>query len=241
MDNYETPIDDEMNESTPKIAPWLSCDRTGYYGNYSIKKLVIRNGVKNIGSYAFNRCYKISSITIPESVAEIGDYALPSGANLSINISKDNPVFDNRDNCNAIIETATNTIIYGYHSTVIPDTVTAIGKSAFSGCIKNSIDLPSSVKSIGDYAFSGCTFNGTISLNEGLESIGKGAFSSCFQMKEIRNEPVNSTHPCGRQGNTYEIRSSEGVAHLLRKTDGEPCDRGGTYSRRGSGGRHRRI
>ena len=122
MDNYETPIDDEMNESTPKIAPWLSCDRTGYYGNYSIKKLVIRNGVKNIGSYAFNRCYKISSITIPESVAEIGDYALPSGANLSINISKDNPVFDNRDNCNAIIETATNTIIYGYHSTVIPDT-----------------------------------------------------------------------------------------------------------------------
>ena len=186
MDNYETPIDDEMNESTPKIAPWLSCDRTGYYGNYSIKKLVIRNGVKNIGSYAFNRCYKISSITIPESVAEIGDYALPSGANLSINISKDNPVFDNRDNCNAIIETATNTIIYGYHSTVIPDTVTAIGKSAFSGCIKNSIDLPSSVKSIGDYAFSGCTFNGTISLNEGLESIGKGAFSSCFQMKEIK-------------------------------------------------------
>jgi hypothetical protein len=67
-------------------------------------------------------------------------------------------VYDSRNNCNAIIETSTNTLIQGCKNTVIPDSVTSIGGGAFDGCSSlTSIDIPSGVTSIGDDAFSGCT------------------------------------------------------------------------------------
>ena len=73
-------------------------------------------------------------------------------------VESGNTTFDSRNNCNAIIETASNTLIAGCKATVIPNTVTSIGYSAFSGCSGlTSVTIPNSVTSIGYGAFSGCT------------------------------------------------------------------------------------
>ena len=70
----------------------------------------------------------------------------------SINVSPENPEYDSRNNCNAIIETASNTLLLGCKNTVIPESVTAIGPWALSGIEASSITIPGSVLAIGDNA-----------------------------------------------------------------------------------------
>ena len=89
----------------------------------------------SIGNYAFDGCFGLTSIVVEEG----------------------NSVYDSRNNCNAIIETATNTLLLGIVTTIIPKSVTIIGNSAFRDCTNlTDITIPNSVTSIGDYAFRGC-------------------------------------------------------------------------------------
>ncbi len=74
----------------------------------------------------------------------------------SIVVEEGNTVYDSRDNCNAIIETATNTLIAGCTNTIIPDGVKIIGRGAFGTSQMTSITIPNSVTSIIDGAFSFC-------------------------------------------------------------------------------------
>jgi hypothetical protein len=75
----------------------------------------------------------------------------------SIIVDSENKVYDSRNNCNAIIETSTNTLILGCKNTIIPQSVTSIGDYAFFGCSGlTSITIPSSVISIGIQAFWFC-------------------------------------------------------------------------------------
>jgi len=72
-------------------------------------------------------------------------------------VASGNPIYDSRDNCNAIIETATNKLVVGCMNTTIPDSVSEIGEDAFSGCSGlSSINIPDSVSVIGTRAFLGC-------------------------------------------------------------------------------------
>ena len=99
------------------------------------------------------------SVTIGNSVTSIGNAAFANCRGLeSISVESGNTKYDSRNNCNAIIETATNTLIYGCKNTIIPYSVTTIGYSAFYGCSGlTSVTIPNSVTSISDYAFYGCS------------------------------------------------------------------------------------
>ena len=151
-------------------------------GDYSIKE-----GTTVIADYAFAWCESLTSITIPKSVTSIGDEVLLKCKNLtSVSVDKDNKEYDSRENCNAIIETPTNTLIYGLKNTIIPESVESIGNSAFSHCENiMSITIPESVENIGDSAFSFCESLKSITIPKGVKSIDQGAFRGCESLTSI--------------------------------------------------------
>ena len=127
---------------------------------------IIPDSVTTIAGAAFAGS-GITSITIPSSVTSIGAYDFYYTSSLTtIKVDSNNPVYDSRNNSNAIIETATNTLLVGCNSTIIPDSVTTIADVAFAGSGITSITIPSSVTSIGIDAFYGCTSLTTIYYKE---------------------------------------------------------------------------
>ena len=130
-----------------------------FYECSGLKSVTIGNQVPKIPISAFYGCSSLEAINIPSSVTEITEGSFGGcGSLISISVEAGNNNYDSRNNCNAIIETASNKLVVGCQNTIIPNSVTSIGSSAFSGCVGlTSVTIPSSVTSIGNYAFSRCT------------------------------------------------------------------------------------
>lgn len=122
---------------------------------FDIPSALDRYKVTSLDDYVFYGDESLVSVAIPESVTSISDSAFRNCENLcEIKIDSNNKVYDSRENCNAIIESATNTLIVGCKDTVIPDNISGIGTGAFTGCVNlTSIIIPKSVTNIGQYAF----------------------------------------------------------------------------------------
>ena len=130
----------------------------------NLRSVNISNGVVSIDPLAFNGCTNL----------------------LTFNVDTDNSKYDSRNGCNAIIETASNTLVIGCRETVIPNSVTEIGWSAFQNCSGlTSITIGNSVTSIGAYAFSGCRGLTSIDIPNSVTSIGDWAFSGCFGLTSV--------------------------------------------------------
>ena len=132
--------------------------RQAFFVCKSLEKIEIPNSVNYIGHQAFSYCLSLKSIIIPSSVTLIQGQLFSQSNNIrSIEVAQNNKVYDSRDNCNAIIETATNTLISACSYSTIPSSVTTIGPNAFLNCeYLASIDIPNSVTTIEHYAFSDC-------------------------------------------------------------------------------------
>ena len=158
-----------------------------FSGCSNLTGIMIPGAVASIGYYAFSDCAALTSVTLPASVTSISMRAFEGCSSLvSLQVDGNNPVFDSRENCNAIIGTADNTLVLGCKNTVIPGTVTAIGDCAFSGCTGlANLSLPNSVTRIGDYAFFNCMEMESITLSESLKTIGNYAFFYCMGLTSI--------------------------------------------------------
>ena len=152
----------------------------------SLKSVTILDGVTTIADEAFWGCESLESITIPASVTSIGYCPFYMCSSLaSIIVAEGNTVYDSRENCNALIHTATNTLLYGCQNTIIPDGVTSIGDFAFCYCSFTSIVIPNSVESIGMRAFWDCESLKSITIPDSVKSIGCQAFHGCDSLTKV--------------------------------------------------------
>jgi hypothetical protein len=160
----------------------------------SLASILIPNSVTQINNEAFYYI-GINSIVIPKSVEYIGSRAFSFCNNLEgIIVEPGNSVYDSRENSNAIIETASNTLIAGSKNTVIPNTVTSIGDFAFYGCGISSCTIPNSVTSIGYGAFSHCANLTSITIPNSVVFINSGVFASCDALEQMMVESGNMVY-----------------------------------------------
>ena len=130
-----------------------------FRGCTGLTKITLPDSVKSIEGEAFEGCSGLTELTLPNSVKIIGDGAFAYCSGLGkITVESGNSRYDSRDNCNSIIETETNTLIAGCKNSIIPNSITSIGNSAFYYCSElTELILPDSVTSIGNGAFGGCS------------------------------------------------------------------------------------
>ena len=204
----EIPSHVEYNNVDYKVT---AIGENAFNKNVDLNVVIVPNSVSYIAKNAFVECDHLKSIAISSSVSLIDNGAVAGCSRLEkISIDPGNPIYDSRDNCNAIIETASNTLVIGCRATVIPESVVAIGDSAFYACdmmpaisIPNSVTsignmaflycnalseivLPSMLTHIGDWAFYNCTNLQSVSFPTSLKELGIRAFSECKSLKEIR-------------------------------------------------------
>ena len=168
-----------------------SIGSSAFSGCTRLTSIEIPASVTSIGNEAFSGCTRLTSIEIPASVTSIGNEAFSYCTSLaSISVAAGNTKYDSRNNCNAIIETETNTLIAGCKNTVIPDGtdgVTSIGDYAFWGCTDlTTITIPASVTSIGAGAFERCTSLTSIEIPTSVTSMGAGAFTGCTSLTSFK-------------------------------------------------------
>ena len=160
-------------------------DRAFYFCT-NLASITFPASVNSIGYEAFHECKSLTSITIPKNVTSIGTYAFVNCQGLaSITVAEENTIYESPDNCNAIIEKSTQTLLWGCKNTVIPNTVTIINNKAFhmhTGL--TSITIPESVTSIGEGAFQSTGLTSVI-IGKSVKTIGEDAFRNCRYMTEI--------------------------------------------------------
>ena len=173
--------------------------------------------ITTIGDYAFWNCDSLTSVTIPDSVTEIGYEAFALCSNLQEFKSK----FASEDGRCLIIDGTLNafapaglteyaipysvTTIGGYAfygcssltSVTIPDSVTEIGDAAFAGCSSlTSVTIPDNVTTIGDYAFDICSSLTSVTIPDSVTTIGEAAFCECSSLQEFNGKFASEDGRC---------------------------------------------
>ena len=186
----------------------ISIGSSAFEGSYGMQGITIPNSVVYIDDFAFYAS-DVKSITIGTSLVSIGERVFTYCNLASIVVDSGNKTFDSRDDCNAIIETASNKLVVGGQNTIIPNTVTSIGDYAFAGCrnlmgltIPNTvtsigynafqycsglkeITIPNSVTKILSYTFADCTGLTSVNIPNTVTAIGWYAFTNCNELKDV--------------------------------------------------------
>ena len=163
----------------------------GYYSELckSLTSISIPNSVTAIGDYAFSKCNNLTSITLSDNVTTIRNSPFEGCSSLSlVNVN----IGDLAKYCTSHYMNripgkkhlfVNNTEII---ELIIPDSVTTIGDSAFRGCSSlTSVTISDSVTTIGDSAFSGCSSLTSVTIPDSVTTIGDSAFYNCSSLTSV--------------------------------------------------------
>lgn len=161
----------------------------------SIKNINIPEGVTEIKVSAFENCSNLMEVTIPASVTKIDSYVFYGCSSLtSINVNEANTTYDSRNNCNAIIKTDTNELLYACQTTVIPESVTIIGVNAYRATdTLTKLEIPAGVTEIKDFAFGNCKNFKDVLIPDSVTNIGNSAFNGCSNLTIYCNVDSNAS------------------------------------------------
>ncbi len=179
---------------------------------YSLESLTLPSNVTSIGDAAFKECMALTSVTIPSGVTSIGsetfDYCtslesvtIGSGvtsiaqdaftdchALASITVDATNENYSSRD---GVLFNKGGTTLIRYPegragtSYAVPSGVTTIWGGAFRDSKLTSITLPNGLTSIGEYAFESCESLTSVNLPSSLTSLGEGVFYHCYKLPSV--------------------------------------------------------
>lgn len=162
-----------------------SIGEEAFRGCRSLASVTIGDSVTTIGTRAFYGCISLTSITIPNSVKAIGVLAFYECSSLSSVFITNLEAWCNITFSDTPFGAAYHLYLNDEEITdlVIPNTMTRIGKSAFSCCSSlTTVTIPNSVTSIGSYAFVGCSGLTTVTIPNSVTSIGEYAFAGCSSL-----------------------------------------------------------
>ena len=196
----------DFNFPEGNLAPWWNYEALGMltsFGNFKLegelKKVVIKDGVTNVGSYALfclpaatqitlpdsvtrigrygiAMCSKLTGMSIPKGVTEIGDFGLAGNGLTTVTLpdglqSLGRGAFDS---CTSLT------------NTTLPAAITAVPGKCFANCTKLlTADYKGEVTTIGERAFEGCKSLVTAPIPATVTEIGASAFNGCVALTDV--------------------------------------------------------
>ena len=169
-----------------------------------LKKVNLPEGLVKLDPMVFTGC-PVEELIIPSTLVEIGEGFLSTGHQQMagdgssslrhISVAAGNPKYDSREDCNAVIETATNTLYLAKAISKLPNTLQVIPTGSYSDPCMKTLTLPASITKIGERAFAdpfmqgGPTFSKIISnITEPAGVLEKDAFIKMNDMWEDSDE-----------------------------------------------------
>lgn len=145
----------------------------------NLASITIPENVTKIGTYAFQSCTKIQNIFISENIVDIGNYAFYKCINIeNFVVAENNTYYDSRDNSNSLINSTTNTLLFGTKNTIIPHSISSLGEYAFAyNTYLTSLIIPNNITEIKDYAFYNCNNIEELIGLKNVVSIGNNSFN----------------------------------------------------------------
>ena len=154
----------------------------------NLVNVTISNGVSRIAGSSFTGCDRKKEIFIPKSVTSVGGNPFNGCDGIEkITVDPNNPYYDSRDNCNAVILTSENKLVVGCNKTIIPESVEKIGSFAF--------DRFTNIKSI--------------YIHKGIKKVDDGAFRALVNLETIEVDPNNEYYTSLNNNAIFEIMTND--------------------------------
>ena len=171
--------------------------KPSYIGDDTITEIVIPEGVKTIGAFAFAGLTKLEKVTLPSTIVNIGQGAFEGCTSLTLVAGLENAKFINAKafyncdltdtyNLNSIVAISNSAFENNKNLTEInlSELAHSLGSKTFKGCEKlEDVTFFSEKIKVGEYTFADCTSLTEISINAAV--ISAGTFSGCTSLKNV--------------------------------------------------------